>query len=293
MKAELVPLLAAVGIGLFAAGDSRAATVLVTPVADAMLWENDASTARGTEATFIAGTTGTAIGNKGSRGVLRFDLAGSVPTGAIIRSATLSVMVTKAPLGAANSVFELRRVLRDWSEHQLTWLQRSSGNAWGNPGATAGVDFADVASSTAFVSIAQNRYTFGSTSALVADVQAWSDAPASNFGWLLKSQSEQTSKTARHFAAREGGAANAATLTIDFDVPAAAPTLTPLPVANGELRFSFPAEGNRAYVIEGRTAFGTGAWEDVLTLPAAPAATVLTVTNSILGGAKFFRVRTP
>lgn len=285
-------LVAAVGLGMLATGESRAATVSLTPVADAMLWENTPSSPRGNEATIISGTAGSTIGNKRSRATLRFDLTGVVPAGAIIQSVTLSVRVTMQPSGPVNSVFELRRVLRSWSEQSLTWNERSSGNPWNAPGASASVDFADPVSSAAFVSFPQT-YTFGSTSTLVADVQAWVNTPSANFGWLLKSQSEQNAKTARHFGSREGPVGNQPTLTITYAVPAAAPTLTPLAVANGELRFSFPAESNRAYVVEGRTAFGTGAWEDVLTLPAAPAATVLTVTNSILGGAKFFRVRTP
>ncbi len=56
--------------------------------------------------------------------------------------------------------------------------------------------------------------TFGSTPALVADVQWWVNHPAANFGWMLNTASEDVGKTARGFASRESGFGP--TLTLDF-----------------------------------------------------------------------------
>lgn len=296
MKAELAIFMAAIGLGMVASGESRAATVSVTPVADSYIKEPSPFGSPNTPPDeFATGATAAVnIQSYRMRGLMRFDLGAAIPAGAIVRSVSLSIRVTKKPVtGAENSSFELRRVLQDWDETNVSWSERNTGIQWGTPGA---LGLSDLASeSSAVVQVRDlGAYTFATSSVLVSDVQGWVDSPGTNFGWMIRSQSEGVPRTVRFIASRESSTvSNRPTLTIDFDVPAAAPTLTLLPVANGELRFSFPAESNRAYVVEGRTAFGAGAWEDVLTLPASPAATVLTVTNSILGGAKFFRVRTP
>src|SRR5207244_575593 len=49
----------------------------------------------------------------------------------------------------------------------------------------------------------------------VNDIQTWLDNPASNFGWILISRSEEVSQTARRFGSRED-IANAPQLTIEF-----------------------------------------------------------------------------
>ena len=267
----------------------RAATVVVTPVADSFMSAVPINppTSGGS---VVAGTTAQGVR---VRGLFRFELTGVIPAGAVVRSATVTVEVTKGPSGAESSLFELRRVLQGWDELSVSWSERSAGSAWNSPGASAAGDVAGTASATAFVSV-PGSYTFGSTEALVADLQAWVNAPGTNFGWRLHTQSESTPLTARLFASRETGAPVQPSLSVTYDLPATPPTLTVLPVANGELRFSFPAEANRPYVVEARDFFGVGgAWGAVLNLPVPGAATVLTVTNPVVGGARFFRVRTP
>ena len=281
---------AALVVGAGGAVGGRAATVAVTSVADNWMSETQLGPPPFGFNPVRAGTTGSGVR---VRGIFRFDLSGMIPAGAVVRSATFTVQVMQVPsFDAQNSLFELRRVLQAWDEVSVSWTNRSSGSAWDAPGASAAGDVAGTVSATAFVS-SGGSYTFGSSAVMVADIQAWVNSPGTNFGWLLQTQSELTPSTARLFASREADATIRPALSVTFDPPATPPTLTVLPVANGELRFSFPAEANRTYVVEARDFFGMGAWGAVLNLGVPSSATVLTVTNPVAGGARFFRVRTP
>jgi hypothetical protein len=91
--------------------------------------------------------------------------------------------------------------------------------------------------------------SFASNAGLVADMQAWVDSPATNFGWILISESEETSGTARRFGARENGStAPALVVTFTPGTTQAPPTLTGQPqdqsVFVGETAtFSVTADG--------------------------------------------------
>jgi len=51
----------------------------------------------------------------------------------------------------------------------------------------------------------------------VADVQNWLDAPASNFGWILRAANESTQSNAREFASGESATIRQRlTLLIDY-----------------------------------------------------------------------------
>jgi hypothetical protein len=80
----------------------------------------------------------------------------------------------------------------------VTWTHRfHEGEAWDNEGG----DFVEAPSASLDVGRI-GAYTFGSTQGMIADVQAWLDDPASNFGWLLKGD-ETRAKTAKRFDSRE------------------------------------------------------------------------------------------
>jgi hypothetical protein len=64
-----------------------------------------------------------------------------------------------------------------------------------------GGDFAPPASASQAVA-GTGDYVW-SGAGLVADVQAWIDAPAENHGWILVADETQPSPSARQFAARE------------------------------------------------------------------------------------------
>jgi hypothetical protein len=65
-------------------------------------------------------------------------------------------------------------------------------------------------------------YVWGSTAKMVADVQGWLDGSLSNFGWLLKNDSEGSATTFRAFYTAEGAVEQsvpdfAPVLTVDFE----------------------------------------------------------------------------
>lgn len=171
------------------------------------------------------------------RSLLLFELAG-IPTGATITSAELSVTLVNVPPGTLDgpppgSTFELHRVLKEWGEGNkggfsprgaaattgdATWnFAKHQVAAWSSPGASDPADATTAISSSIFMDgIA--TYTFPSTGALVADVQSWLDNPATNFGWLMKSDSEPLQESARRFASREN-ATGKPTLTLTYNAP--------------------------------------------------------------------------
>ncbi len=176
---------------------------------------------------FDAGTDG--IGGV-RRGLFRFDL-GSIPAGSTITSATVQLTVVKVPAsGPVNSTLDLFRLLASWNEGnkggnngaaattgEATWNARMRGTAnWTAPGAKS--DAVAAASASAAVgSTANTKYSW-SGSGLVADVQFWVDNPSQNFGWLLTSRSEGSSRSVRGFASRESGA-SVGTLVVNYTPP--------------------------------------------------------------------------
>src|SRR5205085_3578042 len=95
---------------------------------------------------------------------------------------------------------------------QATWNNRfgTSGSPWTTPGGT----FSLTASGSRLITGFGN-FTFSSTAGLVADVQSWLNSPSTDFGWLLRSESELTATTIRRFGSRNSGA-SAPTLTIAY-----------------------------------------------------------------------------
>lgn len=202
---------------------ASAETMSLTPVADTTLQSALPNNNLGDGTSFQAG--GRRQGGV-ARALLRFDIAGSLPAGATVNSASLTVNVVGVPSGAVNSVFDLHRLQAGWgegngSDHggsaggagQATWNNRlGSGTPW----TSAGGDFsATVSASRAIAGF--GAYTFSSTGNLVADVQNWLNSPAGNFGWLLQSQSEITPTSIRRFASRDD-AVNRPLLTIQYTV---------------------------------------------------------------------------
>ncbi len=217
----------------FAAG-----TLRLTPVADVSMHEIAPTANMGAHTHFAAGTT--EVGKR-SRGLVRFDLSGQLPEGATVQAASVILTVTRTPaLGGVGSTFGLHRVLSQWGEGtktgnlgaaaedgELTWNQRlSGGEAWTSPGGTAPGDF--LVSPSGFAAVAEKgAYTLGPSASLLEDVRFWIGNPDSNFGWMVISQSEDVSGTARGFGTREDGE-TAALLQVDYSLPGdiVPPTIT-------------------------------------------------------------------
>lgn len=161
------------------------------------------------------------------RGLLRFDLA-SIPAGATVTSAVLRLTVVRIPFGGpANSNFELNRLLAEWSEGsqagnsgapaadgEVTWNSRlHNAGGWTEPGAASDVE--PTPSATTFVNTVSGVTYEWKAAGVARDVQEWINDPGLNFGWLLRSDAENSLRTARAFAAREYGS-SIGTLEISF-----------------------------------------------------------------------------
>lgn len=163
---------------------------------------------------FFVGRTGP-ISNSIRRGLIAYDIAGSLPAGSIIVSVTLRLNMSLTI--AVSETVELHRLTADWGEGtsnattmgggmgapatpgDATWLHRFyTSTLWTTPGG----DFVATASATTTVGSVIGFYTWGPTAGMVADVQTWLDTPATNFGWLLLGN-ETTMTTAKRFNTRE------------------------------------------------------------------------------------------
>jgi hypothetical protein len=172
------------------------------------------------------------------RALVAFDVAGAIPAGSTINSALLTLTMSRTIAGP--EPVELHVVLVDWGEGtsdapgeegdgapaqpgDATWIHRFyDTDLWTNEGG----DFA--ASASAVQTVDQiGTYTWGSTPAMVADVQDWLDNPSSNFGWLVlgnEGQDGKGSATAKRFNSRENSSEGFATvpmLAINFTPPIA------------------------------------------------------------------------
>ena len=206
-------------------------TISLQPVADTTLFEIAPDNNLGGASFLNAGTSGNGSRN---RALVRFDLSG-IPGGALINSASLSMDVVHQPsTGGEISFFDLRRVLQPWGEGvqepddpgspglgapaapgEATWNDRfAPGTMWATPGGQEGIDFSATVSASALVQGIGDPVLFESSPELLADIRAWMNQPAQNFGWMLMTESEATQKTARRFDSRESGFGP--TLLIEF-----------------------------------------------------------------------------
>jgi hypothetical protein len=203
----------------FPADRCKAESAVLTPSADASLIEVSPNNSAGGSGFFLSGTTQNRTMN---RALLQFDIASAIPAGSQITSVGLQLEVTRQPSdGFEASLFGLHRMLRSWGEGgtvvtenpgglgapagpgDATWAHRFAFDTpWAMPGGAAGTDFAPTFSSSTII-YGVDVYNFEGTLDMIADVQAWLDNPGTNFGWMLKSQSEELPFTARRFASRE------------------------------------------------------------------------------------------
>jgi hypothetical protein len=162
------------------------------------------------------------------RALLHFGtLADSIPDDATIDSVQVQLNLDRTSSGAFE--FRLHRLLADWGE--------AGSNNPGGGGASAelgdatwthafwqtvqwtvaGGDF--VATASAQTTVDQiGAYVWGPTPGLAADVQAWVDDPATNFGWILIGNEQEAS--AKRFDSHEStNTAGHPRLVIDFSPP--------------------------------------------------------------------------
>jgi hypothetical protein len=214
------------------------AAVTINPAADNTIFQIPAGNSDGIGPDLYAGETERGFGAR--RALLKFDVAGSVPTGAHIDSVTLQLHVSK-DLTSSVSV-SVHLLTASWGEgtsnagepggqgvvatpNDATWTDRFVGASPAQKWATAGGDFNSSASATANAATTIGNQVFyqWSSAGLASDVQNWLNSPSTQFGWLIKATSEVTVGTAQRFDSREG--AIQPVLTINYSLPNLPPTL--------------------------------------------------------------------
>jgi hypothetical protein len=227
----------AVAIGYTCTALASANIINIMPSKDNTLYEYDPAEgdhSNGAGFHLFAGENGQ---GEVRRGVLAFDIAGTIPPGSTITAVGLSMNMSMTPAGTVT--VELHKLLADWGEgtshapmgegdgapatpDDATWRHRFFDSVFWT---TQGGDFSATVSASQPVG-PTGHYTWSSAQ-MVTDVQSWLDNPASNSGWLVLGD-ETAIATAKRFDTRES--ASPPMLTIEFKpAPRAAPSPRPRP----------------------------------------------------------------
>lgn len=238
--------------GLFAGTAFAQSDVTITADKDNTLYENSTGAfSNGAGIHFFAGRTGSNAGGVFRRGLISFDIAGNIESGATIESAALTLTVTKSAPGSGSVDVKIHRVSADWGEGTSNAGNSSDGDGTASaPGdatwihtffssatwATAGGDFSSTVSDSQSI-VGVGSYSWGSTSEMVADVQGWLDDPDNNFGWIVIGD-ESTLQTAKQFGTHE--------ITSVSSRPTLVVTFTPLVTVVDDEKGKLPTEYNLA-----------------------------------------------
>jgi hypothetical protein len=232
----ILPLLIVALYGTPAWGES----ITLTSQRDASLYESSGTRSNGAGGVIFTGTNSS---SSPRRGLIWFDVASAIPAGATIDSVQLRLTVAGVAGGGLDPfayATDIYRVSSNWGEGTQGAGSNTAGSGQGfatpsdgtsatwthaflanQPWMTVGGDFANTPSATASVAgTVGSSFTWGSTAAMVADVQGWLDSPATNFGWMVLGE-ETEGQTFRSFHARE--ATNASLR------PALSVSFTPVP----------------------------------------------------------------
>ncbi|MCC6235271.1 MAG: DNRLRE domain-containing protein [Verrucomicrobiales bacterium] len=289
---------------------SVASTLSLEPSADVAILEYRPDFNLGAQDDLPAGTLGVLAGTTRSRVLLRFDLT-PLPSGARVTSASLRVTVTRTPdEGGANSQFGLHRVLRPWSEgtqrggppggalaqtDECTWFLRGPAfEPWAIPGGEPGVDYADDPSSTERI-LGRGAYEFEFGPVELAEIQAWIDRPDTNFGWMLKTQSEQVPRSARRFGSRENsdpGLRPRLNLVFSEAPTPDAPVLLGLELDPAPPKVHFRAQPGIRYTLEFSEDPAARTWRALGPALTTNATSIVTLTDSTPSASlhRFYRV---
>lgn len=156
-----------------------ATTATLTPARDATLIEALPTKNDGLSTTVRVDGDDPGGTGKDLATLLAFDLA-SIPSGAMVKSVTLTLDVTNAS-GATSTLYELKRA---WVEKETTWSAAANGAAWQTRGAAGANDRGTIALGTVNASVTGAK-TITLNAEGVATVQRWVASPSSNHGFIV------------------------------------------------------------------------------------------------------------
>jgi hypothetical protein len=226
----------------------------------------------------LAGTRDNGIRD---RGLLRFDLS-SLPRSALIESARLRLTVTGVPRTPPQAMFHLHRMLKPWAA-DANWANATAGVPWAAPGAHAGTDYSTSTSATCLVGFG-GAYDFGPSAQFAADIQTWLADPATNHGWILKTENELLAQSARHFGSSESTQPPQLVLKLF-----ARARLIDARMQGGNFKFAFDAVDGWFHRVESSESLENNPWTTVTNLPAGPARTI-SISVPITPTSRFYRV---
>lgn len=174
--------------------------------------DNEGDVSNGVGQHFFVGRTQNS--NLIRRGIIAFDVAGSIPAGSTIHTATLVLNLSRSSIAGPENI-ALHFAMGNWGEGtsnapsnegggapatagDATWLHSVfNTTTWSNPGG----DFVPAVSATTLVNSSVGSYEWQSEQ-LRDDVQIWLDNPTINHGWILIGD-ESAAGTAKRFDTRE------------------------------------------------------------------------------------------
>jgi len=302
------------------------AQITLTPVADTALWQRESWKNAGGSDLLPAGATSSDGDTTKARILVRFDPAAALPPGALIESAVLFLTVVRAPSLPAEkpisgSTFALHRVLQSWgegnktytspsspmqtleaaTEGEATWLYRHFGDEtkrWLVPGGdlTDG-DFAEAASATFYVgSGSGGEYPIALGPTALQDLREWAAGTAPDHGWVLKSQSETTTGTARLFGSREHfDPLKRPRLVVNYSIPEPAPPyIQTIQLSGSAVAIRFSALAGIIYRPQFRGEEVAGAWTDLPDLGPLSADGSIEFSREVTAASSgFFRITVP
>ncbi len=184
----------------------RTCTITATPATTTSVTD---TTARQGSATSNFGALTTLTVSSGSgvnqRIYLRFDLTAcspAIPASATVRLATLRLYMTAVP--AACRVLDLFPATVAWGETTLTWNNQPFGTTLNNPPTGSRTGTFSVGTPVGCQNQATGVYVTGGT--VTADVATFVAGTATNFGWMIRDDTEGSSTTrTATFSAKELG----------------------------------------------------------------------------------------
>jgi hypothetical protein len=228
--------------GAVVATSGHAESVVLAPTKDNSIFSERAGNSNGIGPSLFVGHTAPETEGGGvRRSLIAFDpLAAGILPGSVIHSVAPTLFFEQSGAGfRPGKTIALHRVTADWGEGDslggggqgvaaepgdATWNDRLFGEIpWTMPGG----DFVATPSSSLLVpnedfDDLNTFHTWPSTPELLADVQAWVDAPGCNFGWILIGD-EVGNRTSARFTSRnnEFFPENRPTLAIEYSPPPA------------------------------------------------------------------------